>query len=200
MKRWMKPVVGVALLCGLISLFSFAGNSEGIRERVVRLHVLAHSDSDEEQALKLKVRDAVAEEAAVLLGEQPDREAVLACLREQLPHLRETAQDCVREAGYTHTVTAELTEMYFTTREYDSGTYPAGWYDALRITIGEGAGRNWWCVLYPPLCVAASTKAPTADEVLTAGQLAVVNTPRYAVRFKVVEWWERLFSRPAEDK
>ncbi len=194
MKRWSKAVVGSVAVCLLLQMCAFAGNSEGIRERVVRLHVLAHSDSEDEQALKLKVRDAVAQEAAVLVGNETQREAMLACLRDNLPRLRETAQRCVDEAGYAHTVKAELTAMYFTTREYDSGTYPAGVYDALRITIGDGAGRNWWCVLYPPLCVAASTRAVTAEQVLTDGQLAVVNTPKYAVRFKLVEWWERLVS------
>lgn len=195
MKRWVKILAGGAVVCLFVQLCGFAGNSEGIRERVVRLHVLAHSDSEEEQALKLKVRDAVAQEAAVLVGNETQRETVLACLRDNLPQLQETAQRCVNEAGAAHEVKAELTAMYFTTREYDSGTYPAGVYDALRITIGDGAGRNWWCVLYPPLCVAAASEAPTAEEVLTEGQLAVVNTPKYAVRFKLVEWWERLFSR-----
>lgn len=193
MKRWTKAVAGGLVLCLLLQVLGFAGSSAGIRERVIRLHVLAHDDSDAEQALKLKVRDAVSEAAAVLVGGVTDREEALRRLRDGLPQLAEAGQACVREAGYAHTVRAELTEMYFTTRAYEEGTYPAGVYDALRVTIGDGAGRNWWCVLYPPLCVSAAMKSPTAEDVLTKSQRQVVSTPRYAVRFKVVEWWESLF-------
>ena len=193
MKRWTKAIAGGLILCLLLQVLGFAGSSAGIRERVIRLHVLAHDDSDAEQALKLKVRDAVSETAAALVGGVTDREEALRRLRDGLPQLEAAGQACVREAGYAHAVRAELTEMYFTTRAYDEGTYPAGVYDALRITIGDGAGRNWWCVLYPPLCVSAAMKSPTAEDVLTKNQRRVVSTPRYAVRFKVVEWWESLF-------
>ena len=186
------------MLCLLVQMLGFAGCSEGIRQRVVRLHVLAHDDSAEEQELKLRVRDAVSAEAARLFRNATERETLLEDVRRQLPLLQKAAQQCVYDAGYTHTVSVELSEMYFTTREYDSGTYPAGTYDAVRVTIGDGDGRNWWCVLYPPLCVSAAMEAPTTDEVLTEGQQAVVNTPSYAVRFKVVEWWEALFGNKKE--
>ncbi len=193
MARWTKAVIGGVLLCLLLQVLGFAGSSEGIRQRVVRLHVLAHDDSETEQALKLQVRDVVSEAAASVLENVTDRDEVLATLQKALPVLQAAAQQCVCEAGYTHAVRVELTSMYFTTRTYESGTYPAGVYDALRVTIGNGNGRNWWCVLYPPLCVSAATNAPTAEDVLTQGQCAVVNTPSYAVRFKVLEWWEQLF-------
>ena len=193
MKRWTKALAGGLVLCLLLQVLGFAGSSAGIRERVVRLHVLAHDDSDAEQALKLKVRDAVSEAAATLVGDVTDRGEVLARLRDGLTKIEAAGQACVYAEGYEHMVRAELTEMYFTTREYDVGTYPAGVYDALRVTIGDGAGRNWWCVLYPPLCVSVAMKAPTAENVLTKSQRKVVSTPRYAVRFKIVEWWESLF-------
>ncbi len=194
MKRWTRAVIGGIVLCLLVQVLGFAGNSEGIRQRVVRLHVLAHDDSDAEQALKLQVRDAVSDEATRLLDGVTDRSAMLGALQSGLPQLQAVAQQCVYDAGYAHSVSAELTDEYFTTREYDSGTYPAGVYDALRIVIGDGAGRNWWCVLYPPLCVSAAVDAPTAEEVLTDSQMAVVESPRYEVRFKLVEWWESLFA------
>ncbi len=192
MKRWVRVLCGVLAVCLVSSCLAFAGASEGIRRRVVRLHVLAHDDSEAEQALKLRVRDTVSDTVTALLGEERERDDVLARLREILPAVEAAAQQCVYDAGYAHPVRAELTDMYFTTREYDSGTYPAGVYEALRITIGDGAGRNWWCVLYPPLCVSAAMQAPTADEVLTEGQQAVIATSKYAVRFKLVEWWERV--------
>ena len=192
MKQTLKLAALAALVCLLLSVLTFAGYSQGIRDRVVRLHVPAHDNSPAQQALKLKVRDAVSEETANLLNGITDRAAVLACLRENLSTLQTVAEQCIKNEGYSLPVTAELTTDYFTTREYDAGTYPAGVYDTLRITIGDGAGRNWWCVLYPPLCVSAATKAPTAEDVLTSGQCTVLATPRYAVRFKLVEWWESL--------
>lgn len=194
MKRWTKAIIGGVVLCLLVQVLGFAGSSEGIRQRVVRLHVLAHDDSEAEQALKLQVRDAVSDEAVRLLEGVTERAAMLTVLQDVLPQLQAVAQQCVYDAGYTHPVSAELSQEYFTTREYDSGTYPAGVYDALRIVIGDGAGRNWWCVLYPPLCVSAAVEAPTAEEVLTDTQLAVVEAPPYEVRFKLVEWWESLFA------
>lgn len=193
MTRWIKALAGGLMLCLLVQVLGFAGSSEGIRQRVVRLHVLAHDDSEAEQVLKLQVRDAVSREAAAMVGEVTDRTEVLRILEEGLPRLQAAAQACVVQAGSAHHVQAELAEMYFTTRTYDEGTYPAGVYDAVRITIGDGGGRNWWCVLYPPLCVSAAMKAPTAADVLTASQQNVIATPRYAVRFKLVEWWEALF-------
>lgn len=193
MKRWTKALAGGLVLCLLLQVLGFAGSSAGIRDRVVRLHVLAHDNSDAEQALKLKVRDAVSEAAATLIGDATNRDDVLTRLRDGLAQIEAAGQACVNAEGYAHAVRAELAEMYFTTREYDVGTYPAGVYDALRVTIGDGAGRNWWCVVYPPLCVSAAMKAPTAEDVLTKGQRKVVSTPRYAVRFKIVEWWESLF-------
>ena len=193
MARWTKAVIGGLLLCMLFQTLGFAGSSEGIRQRVVRLHVLAHDDSEAEQALKLRVRDVVSETASSIVGGTTDRDTALLLLQENISALQTAAQHCVYESGCSHAVEVELTSMYFTTRTYENGTYPAGVYDALRVTIGSGNGRNWWCVLYPPLCVSAATGAPTAEDVLTQGQCAVVNTPSYAVRFKVVEWWERLF-------
>ncbi len=195
MKQTVKLAAAAALMCLLVPVLTFAGSSAGIRSRVVRLHVPAHDNSPAQQAPKLKVRDAVSEQAAALLNGITDRTAVLSCLQENLPALQAAAEACIASEGYSLPVTAELTTDYFTTREYDVGTYPAGVYDTLRITIGDGAGRNWWCVLYPPLCVSAATKAPTAEDVLTSGQCAVLSTPRYAVRFKIVEWWEALFHR-----
>ena len=123
MKRWMKAVLGGAVLCLLVSVLCFAGSSAGIRDRVVRLHVLAHDDSDAEQALKLQVRDAVSAEAARLVGDADGREEVLARLREGLPAIQAAAQAQVTQAGYDHAVRAELTEMYFTTRTYEEGTH-----------------------------------------------------------------------------
>ena len=188
MSRWIKALAGGLLLTLLFQFCGFTASCEGIRQTVVRVHILAHSDGEADQALKLKVRDAVTKAGAhLLIGTETAAEARKK-IETALPDLQEAAQQCVYEQGYTYPVTAALTNMYFTTRTYESGTLPAGYYDAVRITIGEGQGRNWWCVLYPPLCVGAATDL---SETLSENQTDIVqNAPRYHVRFKVVEWWE----------
>lgn len=193
MTRWLRAVTGGVMVCFLMNLLGFAGACEGLRGETVRLHVLANSDSAADQALKLEVRDAVTATAAALLTDVTTHDEALAVLASSLPLLTDTARQCVTDAGYTYPVRAEIISMYFTTRTYDSGTFPAGVYDTLRISIGEAAGRNWWCVVYPPLCVSAASKPADPDAVLTDRQVKVTKTPSYAVRFKLVEWFTALF-------
>lgn len=191
MKRWIKALCGAVVVCMVLSLCGFAGNCAVVRDSVVRLHVLANSDSEEDQTLKLKVRDAVTEAGAGVLDGVTDREQAEERLQDALPRLIETAQQCVYDEGYSYPVTAELTTMYFGTRTYDSGTFPAGRYRAVRFSIGEAKGKNWWCVMYPPLCVSAATDKASLSDVMSEGACTIVNdAPRYAVRFKVVEWFE----------
>ncbi len=193
MKRWVKAVCGAVIVCMVVSLCGFAGNCAVVRDSVVRLHILANSDSEEDQALKLKVRDAVTAAGAGVLDGVTTREEAEERLQVALPHLIETAQQCVYEAGFSYTVTAELTTMYFRTRTYDSGTFPAGRYHTVRFSIGEAQGKNWWCVMYPPLCVSAATDKNSLADVMSEDACEIVrDAPRYAVRFKVVEWFEAI--------
>ena len=196
MKRWIRVAVGAVLLCMLFSLCGFVGTCAEVRDSVVRLHILANSDSEADQALKLKVRDAVTAAGAGLLDGVTDRADAEARLQAALPFLVETAQVCVYEAGYDYLVTAEITDMVFSTRTYENGTFPAGEYRTVRFCIGEGQGKNWWCVMYPPLCVSAATEKASLTDVMSNKASGVVrNAPRYAVRFKVVEWIERLLRK-----
>ncbi len=177
----------------MLSFGRFSALCGEIRSGVVRLHVLANSDSDADQALKLQVRDAVLEAADGLLDEVGTTEAALAAVQEHLPQIEAAAAQCLREGGAHYPVTVSLCDTYFTTRTYEAGTLPAGWYHALRVVIGEGAGHNWWCVVYPPLCLGS---AAVLDDVLDPAACDVVkNAPRYEIRFKVAEWWERWFGR-----
>ena len=192
MKHTAVKALAVGLVASvLLSLGHFSALCGEIRGEVVRLHVLAHSDSEEDQALKLKVRDAVLMAAEGLLDGVVDQETALAVATEQLPTLQAAAQRCVEENGYAYPVAVELCEMYFTTRTYDTGTLPAGWYNALRVTIGSGEGRNWWCVVFPPICLGGATSM--SDVVGEEAGEVVENAPRYQVRFKLVEWLEELF-------
>ena len=186
-----------AALCVVLAVFGqFAVQCDTIRNSVVRLHILAHSDAADDQALKLAVRDAVTAASAGLLDGVTDTQAALQTAEAALPRLVDVAQQTVYACGYDYPVSAELCRMYFETRTYGEGetvTLPAGLYDAVRFTIGQGRGKNWWCVVFPPLCVAAATDVDAMDDVLDGQQSDIVtHADRYEVRFKVVEWWESL--------
>ena len=194
MKKRIVAATGALLVAVALYFGIFAVRCGGIRESVVRLHVLANSDTDADQALKLKVRDAVVTEAAGLFDGAADAAEALDRARAALPRLERAATDAVTAAGYDYPVAVELCRAYFDTRTYDDAvTLPAGLYDAVRVRIGEAEGHNWWCVVFPPLCVGAAADVTAMEDVLDKDQLTVVTGgQRYAVRFKAVEWWESL--------
>lgn len=192
-RRWQRAVCGALAVCLSLSMLGFYGRCRQVQSSVVRLHILANSDSREDQALKMQVRDAVVAAAAGWMDGADDREEALAIAREKLPQLQAVAQQTVTAAGYDYPVTATVCDMYFTTRQYDTVTLPAGQYDAVRFQIGEGAGKNWWCVVFPPMCLGAVTDPTSLRDVLDPEEQAVVTGQRrYIVQFKIVEWWESL--------
>ena len=196
--RRLKRVEIVLMVAAALVLMSGAlalQTQDQLADKVVRLHVLANSDSEEDQALKLRVRDRVLERATELLEQSADRQEAEALLRGNLLELENLAAEEIAAAGYDYPVTAELTDTTFPTREYDGFTLPAGEYLALRIVMGEGAGQNWWCVVFPPLCTTASADVPASA--LAAGLTQedvnlITEEPGYVLKFKTVELWERL--------
>ena len=173
MKRWE-----LALMCGVLCALALGGwldrEQERLADQVIRLHVIANSDSPEDQALKLEVRD-----------------------QEHLPELAAAGQRVLEERGCDYAVRAELTETWFPTKEYEDFALPAGEYTALRVVIGEGAGQNWWCVAFPPLCLGAASE--TVEEAAQAGRftddqaaLMTGETQGYVLKFKAIELWEGL--------
>lgn len=197
---WVRAVCGGLCLCLCLSICGFAGEVDDLRGRVLRLHILANSDSEADQSIKLTVRDAVVSECAGLLdgAESADDAATLA--EAQLDEVCAVAARVLREQGADYGVSAEVTETYFPTRVYDNVTLPAGRYPAVRLLLGEGKGHNWWCVLFPPLCVSAATDKKTTADVLTSSEDALVTGgERYRVKFKVVEWWEAFFEKQKTD-
>lgn len=193
-------VFEIALLIGL-AVFLTSGafalrTQDALADKVVRLHVLANSDSEEDQALKLRVRDAVLEQATAILERSADRREAESRLRGQLLELERTAEKEIQTAGYSYPVTVKLENTDFPTKEYGGFTLPAGEYLALRVIIGEGQGKNWWCVVFPPLCTAVSADVPASA--LAAGfdqeevSLITEENQGYVLKFKAVEWWETL--------
>ena len=190
----------IALLIGLAAALAWGawslGTQRQLADRVVRLHVLANSDSREDQALKLKVRDRILEVAEPLLEDSSDREEAEIALTAALPQLEQAAEAEIAAAGYDYSVTARLEETEFPTREYDGFALPAGEYLALRVVIGAGEGQNWWCVVFPPLCAAASADVPAVAVAagLSEDQVSLITEEDqgYQLKFKAVEWWNAL--------
>lgn len=152
----ISVLIGLVMTILIGSITTFATDCSQIREDVLRLHILANSDTDEDQALKLKVRDRILSESSELFENPTTLEEAKSSVIDHIEKVRQTAQDEVYANGYDYQVNAEIVNMYFTTRQYETFTLPAGMYDAVRITIGEAKGHNWWCVLYPPLCLPAA--------------------------------------------
>ena len=167
-----------------------------LADKVVRLHVLANSDSEEDQALKLKVRDAVLAQSSETLQGITGREEACRRLTALLPELEKTAREVIAANGYAYGVRVELAETSFPTKTYDGFALPAGEYLALRVLIGEAAGQNWWCVVFPPLCTAAASDVPTValDAGLTDQEVALITEADegYVLKFKAVELWQAL--------
>lgn len=176
----------LALLAGTWS----AGAARRLSGGVLRLHVVGASDSAQDQAVKLAVRDAVLARATPLLEGVEDREEARAILEENLPAL---ARAGAETAGVA--VSAALAEdVWFPTKHYTGFSLPAGRYTALQITVGEGQGRNWWCVVFPPLCLGAVSETSDAMEALSPDQVALLTGENegHVVKFKLLEWWGEL--------
>jgi len=179
-------------LCVLLSVLSFEKAGDNVKNAVLRLHVIANSDTAEDQVLKLQVRDALLKESSAFAAAGTKQQAEKN-VRTQLRALRRTAARVIAKRGYDYDVAVSLEHSRFPTRTYGDVTLPAGEYDALRVVIGEGRGQNWWCVMFPPLCLPAASGGTALDDVLPEDALALVyETPQYDVRFWIVEQWEKL--------
>lgn len=196
LRRWELALLlglAAALLLGLW----LEREQSDLADSVLRLHVLANSDSESDQALKLKVRDRVLAEAEAILPGEASVEEAARTLKENLSRLAAAGAEVVAQEGYSYPVSASLEETWFPTKEYEDFALPAGRYQALRIVIGEGEGQNWWCVVFPPLCL-GSVSESTRETALEAGmeeqQVALLTgeTEGYVVKFKVLELWEKI--------
>lgn len=221
------------LVCLCISLLSAAiiisalptDGEELLYDRVIRLHVLANSDTDTDQTLKLQVRDAILTELSALSASCENVDDAEVLYTAYLPQLQKTAEQTVASAGYDYDCRVTLTRECYPVRTYDTGdgcyTLPAGTYRSLRVLIGEAAGRNWWCVLFPPLCLslAAESKPPLEDAIpvsveelpalsetdtllLAAGftpyEVSLISgeaSPKTVVKFRIVEWIRKLLAK-----
>ena len=179
---------------GACSVGAFAYNCSRVRSDVLRMHVIANSDCSADQQLKLMVRDAVLERGAELFDGTVTADEARRKIEPHKAELEAAAREVIERAGYDYPVSVNVVNEYFATRCYGSLTMPAGRYTAVKVVIGEGAGRNWWCVMFPPLCLpAAQDRGGNLDAFFDDGELKVVESSgRYEPRFKIVEIIEKL--------
>ncbi len=170
----------------------FNNSCDKIKGNVLRLHILANSDSEADQNLKLKVRDRILADTGEILSKAGSYDESVEITEKNLPLIIKSAEDEIRKQGYNYTVSADIGYTDFNTRHYDGYTLPAGEYLALNIKIGEGSGRNWWCVMFPSICLSSSAKL---DDKLDDDEIDVItNYDGYKVKFKLVEWYESFTS------
>lgn len=196
LRRWELALLLALGLCLLGGLW-LEEEQAGLADSLVRLHVLANSDSEEDQALKLKVRDGVLEQAGQLLEQTDTLEQARQVLADNLTLLEQTGQAVVDREGYDYPVSVSLERTWFPTKEYEDFALPAGTYQALRVVIGQGEGQNWWCVVFPPLCLGSATES-AAELALESGvsdqQVALMtgSSQGYVIKFKALELWDGL--------
>ena len=183
-------LLAVAVLaCG----FVLGKEQQALADKLIRLHVVANSDSAYDQQVKLQVRDAVLSEADRLLEGADDPRSALEA---GLPQIENAANRCLERLGSPYRAAASMAEELFPTREYETFSLPAGRYTALRVTIGSGEGHNWWCVVFPSLCMPASGSLEEAAEAagLTEGEIRLIteDSAGYELKFKSMEWLQAL--------
>ena len=191
----------VLMLCLAVCNILPIHGEEKIYESVVRLHVLANSDSDDDQALKLKVRDEILSHVSPLVIDCKSRAEAIEILQGELENIKNAAREVVLAEGYDYSLDVTLTLEDYPTRNYEAMSFPSGQYVSLRVLIGEAEGQNWWCVLFPPLCLSsASEKAANEDAFIAVGlnsdQYKIItetDNTKYQLRFKILEVLEGVF-------
>lgn len=191
MKKFWKRIGICACVCGLFWIYGLMTDKAQLRQELIRFHVVANSDSGEDQAVKLKVRDAVLESIREDLASVGDVEQAKAYLQENLGKIAAIANQTLEKAGVSQQVQVSLCPEAFGTRQYDTFSLPSGIYESLRIIIGEGLGQNWWCVSFPSLCLPATTDGFREQAVSSGFSPAMTNTLTrkgpYRIRFFLLD-------------
>lgn len=185
-----EVALAFSLMFGLLFTSYLTSEQEELAEGMIRLHVVAHSDSEQDQALKLVVRDEILAQSQDLFDISLSPQETEALFLEHISHLTEAGLSVSQ--GYD--ISVEVTDLWFPTKHYEDFSLPAGEYKALNVTIGEGEGENWWCVAYPPLCVGVASE--TIDVAVEAGnfsqnQQELMTQEGYILKFKSIELWEQ---------
>lgn len=187
-----ETLVTLTLTVLLLLGASGAGAQAAVEEKLVRLHVVAHSDAAADQAVKLTVRDVVLDVVEDLCGGAQDAAEAAAAIAQNLDEIEHAARKALQDAGFTYGAQANLDEKPFPVRDYISFSLPSGIYTALTVTLGDGEGQNWWCVVFPALC-GAQDLAAAADAGLSDSDIRFIRTEGgIDIRFRIVEWYNRI--------
>lgn len=187
-------VLAALLICFVLNISSFSEECRNIRSKMLRMHVIANSDSDIDQELKLKVRDAVLAEGKEIFDGSVTADDAKSKILPETERLRNAALTVIENEGFSYDVKVTVGNEYFNTRTYDNSvTLPAGYYTAVKVIIGEGKGHNWWCVMFPPMCLPAASKECEISDVLEKDEVQIVEGgSKYKFKFKIVEIYEKI--------
>lgn len=187
-------VLAALLICFVLNISSFSEECRNIRSKMLRMHVIANSDSDIDQELKLKVRDAVLAEGKEIFDGSVTADDAKSKILPETERLRKAALRVIENEGFSYDVKITVGNEYFNTRTYDNSvTLPAGYYTAVKVIIGEGKGHNWWCVMFPPMCLPAASKECEISDVLEKEEVQIVEGgSKYKFKFKIVEIYEKI--------
>ena len=196
MWKLLKSVVALLLVIGAVYTYSVYKDKQTLNEQIIRLHVVADTDDPADQELKLQVRNEILRLVHAIKEGASSKEEALTRLREQLPALEEAANAVLSKEGKEYHAAVTLDEEAFPTRFYDTFSLPAGIYDSLRVTIGSGQGKNWWCVVFPDLCMPAAS-AEVEDTAVAAGfsdtlSKTLTRQEGYEIRFLVLDCFGKL--------
>jgi len=193
-KRLLTVTFALICLCVVLSLLPIHSEAQ-VYENVLRLRVIANSDSEEDQALKLLVRDEILRASEDIVSGCRTRDEAKAAVIKNLDLLKESALSAIQNSNKDYSVDIELGKEEYPTKNYESFCFPSGEYLSLRVKIGEAEGQNWWCVLFPPMCLGAASDSEACAEVgLTDTQYAIItetDSPKYKIRFKLLEAIEK---------
>ena len=190
---YIKSVVTGFLIFILILFVNFCSHCNKIRNKTLRLHVIANSDSVEDQNLKLKIRDLIITNFKLKKFESLEETKKFAI--QNLPEIKKIAQDEIFKNGFNYPVYVKICKDSFNTRTYENISLPAGEYDALKIIIGDGKGKNWWCVMFPPMCIPAAEDCNINKNIYNNNfsqdeKNILENKKNYKIKFKIVEIYE----------
>lgn len=182
-----RAVIALLLVLSVV-VIAFTANASAqqhaIADKLIRLHVIANSDSEYDQNMKLFVRDAVINKLKSLLSDAKTRDEAAVIISNSTDIIRSAAGNAVNEFGGNYDVNVSLLNENFSTREYETFSLPAGEYLSLKVTIGEGAGKNWWCVVFPPICFSAATHEELTEMSFTDSEIDFITGKDDAVTYK----------------
>lgn len=196
MWKLLKTTVLLLLVLGVIYAYSLYKDSQTLREQIIRLHVVADTDDPVDQEVKLLVRDEILSMLDTIKEQASSKQEAMSLLREQLPALQKAANNVLQRMGKCYNAVVSLQEEPFPMREYDTFSLPSGIYDSLRVTIGSGKGKNWWCVIFPDLCATAASADVEANAV-EAGMSdplakTLMHEEGYEIRFWLLDFIGKL--------